>query len=1347
MSGIPKKYCIFGCDSLSIQNVPLHRFPNPQKRFELFTSWVSAVRENLSEHNPEKIYKNKRICDHHFDPKFKTTGGRLIWSAVPTILERVQRSLAILVDIEHDYCRPRREIMHSTPLMDVTNMHTGNVDSNAGPSRPSHPSPSTLRNISNASITKLDTDVQQSLQLEDTSSLALPGPSTSREMCNPKVLQTKFDSGKTLEFIQKQSHKKYKRKERQMQNEIRRLRLKIKAIKMRLMENEKSSVRRDFNKLMNKMTESAKMFTRMQFEEGPKKKKGHRFRLNEKILCLSLFKKSPKAYKLMCKHFTLPSQKVLKSLLSQVKLSPGINDQIFKELKVSVEKMLHQDRLCTLIFDEMSIAPHIHYNVYTDDLVGFENYGNQKTEKFANHVLVFMVKGIKKNFKQPVAYYFTQTLQSTKLKEFIKEVVIKVQATGLKIIATVCDQSTVNVSAINSLISEAKSTYFQAEKEWRNDVIIIDSTKIIPLFDVPHLIKGIRNNLINKNMQYEHERQIRLIKWEYFQMVYEADRSHGELRLLPKLTNEHVDPGKIKKMRVKNAVQLLSHSLAVAVDNLVARGEIPTECQDLIPFTLLMDKLFDSLNCSSFSPPHGKIYGAAVRRKSPHHKLWQEALIMLKSVKFLTKKGDGETVEKSVPSVNNILRTIEGFKSIWQLLSMKYSFDSMLTRNFNQDPLENFFGSIRSLGARNVAPNCVGFEGAFKTLLLNNYSSDHAINSNCEEDTNKCLKSLKFFIKNKNMSNAPSQSLNIVLDHALNAIQNTNSNSDSGADQRAYVCGKENISVINKTDRAIIEVLCYKIHPDPRKYNFVLKRRINCILYRNFLPALRSFPEPKPARKTLRDTYLAFISLRDCSSRYPEPENQSITQVIIQEHSSPYGVVLQRPYRIGMFLAAVAFLSVAHATFVLADAKSPQLSPRITRKTTAALTMAELELNILFKFVKSYDGSRETLNSFLVNCDNAFSLASDAQKPILLKFILSQLHGKAEIACFIKEFTSWEQLKDFLKTQFSDKKHYSHLLTELQENRQGPQDSVSQYALRTDTCLSQLLTEISLSNTKAKELVGRTAAMEDLALHHFVMGLHPRISNIIRCKSPKSLNEAINYAISEERIQQTLYRRPQQDQKPNNNNTNKFRAGPPKPNFNSSLNSQRPSNPTSQGAHNGPHGYQPQISALSSKFRDHTGNQPQLSALSPKFRDHTGNQPQISAIFSKSRDHTGNQPQISALSPKSRHHTGNQPQISALSSKFRDHAGNQPQISALFSKSRDHTGNQPQISALSPKSNQTNRQGNQPKPNHIMQPNSNNSTKSNPKVSILSEEISKVYEVNIDTTKRLLPHVLMDSQA
>lgn len=184
-----------------------------------------------------------------------------------------------------------------------------------------------------------------------------------------------------------------------------------------------------------------------------------------------------------------------------------------------------------------------------------------------------------------------------------------------------------------------------------------------------------------------------------------------------------------------------------------------------------------------------------------------------------------------------------------------------------------------------------------------------------------------------------------------------------------------------------------------------------------------------------------------------------------------------------------------------------------------------VQIGTLFKFIKSFDGSREKLNSFLTNCDNAISLASDAQKSILFKYILSQLEGKAETACSIKEFENWDQLSEFLKTQFGERKHYAHLLTDLQECRQLTNEAVNQYALRIETCLSKLLTEVTLSNKKKSELVGRTAAMEDLALHTFLIGLRPNLSNLVRGKNPGNLNEAINIAVSEEKIFNLFYKR------------------------------------------------------------------------------------------------------------------------------------------------------------------------------------------------------------------------------
>lgn len=576
-----------------------------------------------------------------------------------------------------------------------------------------------------------------------------------------------------------------------LKNQIYRLKASIKAVKY----SESISYSRALNTLMENMSDPAKLVTRIQAQETQKKKKGRRYTMDEKILCLSMYKKSPKSYKLLSRLLTLPSRKSLKQLMSKIKLHAGINDVIFAELKKTVSTMPVENRLVTLIFDEMTITPYLQFNTYVDEIEGFADNGVDKSNKISDHALVFMIKGVQVNYKQPVAYYFTQKMKSISLKETIKNVIDCVQKTGLVVIATVCDQSTVNVSAVNSLIEDSKAKYLRDGKEWRKDVFEVNSKEIIPLFDVPHLIKGLRNNIIDKDLKYKDVNGMeRILKWEYFKQVYEADISRGELRFLHKITKEHIDIKFMKKMKVKTATQLLSHSMAVTTDCLVGRGDVPKECEDIIPFVLKIDQLFDSLNASTYHIPDGKIYKGPVRRNSSHHKLWQECIKMLKSCTFV--KG---SINKSVPTLRNFVRTIEGFQEIWKILNIKYGLNSMLTRNFNQDPIENFFGNVRSLGFRNVSPDCVSFKGAYKTLLLNNFTSTHSVNANCEEDKNSCLQGYRFFIENKSFSGPKSQ--HIMLNIPLAEISDVDNDDEKGVLQRNYVAG----FVLSKTLQKIVK--------------------------------------------------------------------------------------------------------------------------------------------------------------------------------------------------------------------------------------------------------------------------------------------------------------------------------------------------------------------------------------------------------------------------------------------------------------------------------------------------------------------------------------------------------------
>jgi len=66
---------------------------------------------------------------------------------------------------------------------------------------------------------------------------------------------------------------------------------------------------------------------------------------------------------------------------------------------------------------------------------------------------------------------------------------------------------------------------------------------------------------------------------------------------------------------------------------------------------------------------------------------------------------------------------------------------SILPRQLNQDPLENFFGAVRSLGCTN--PTCGSFISAYKTLLLNNLLSSQSPGANCEDFVEGSLMSYK----------------------------------------------------------------------------------------------------------------------------------------------------------------------------------------------------------------------------------------------------------------------------------------------------------------------------------------------------------------------------------------------------------------------------------------------------------------------------------------------------------------------------------------------------------------------------------------------------------------------------
>lgn len=141
----------------------------------------------------------------------------------------------------------------------------------------------------------------------------------------------------------------------------------------------------------------------------------------------------------------------------------------------------------------------------------------------------------------------------------------------MHVVATICDQGSNNVSAINQLVEQTKAEYLRRNEESRNYIFKIDDDVIIPLYDPPHLLKGVRNNLLLRDISFELDGQRKIARWSDIYTAWLLDNFSGELRSMPKLSEFHVNKLKIKKMKVSVAAQVFSHTVSSTI-NLMARS-------------------------------------------------------------------------------------------------------------------------------------------------------------------------------------------------------------------------------------------------------------------------------------------------------------------------------------------------------------------------------------------------------------------------------------------------------------------------------------------------------------------------------------------------------------------------------------------------------------------------------------------------------------------------------------------------------------------------------------------------------------------------------------------------------
>lgn len=322
-----------------------------------------------------------------------------------------------------------------------------------------------------------------------------------------------------------------------------------------------------------------------------------------------------------------------------------------------------------------------------------------------------------------------------------------------------CDAVNTNRCAVNVLINPklrgAKTAGSFLE-------YTMNGSKIWHIFDSPHLIKSIRNNLLVKNLIHtasfnelkfkstgeivwnEKNKKLRTASWTDVKDFYKFNSDDAMFNLIPKITENHINP--TRKMKVNLATQVLSGTFGRNMYLCSKRKQFSNDCLGTAAVLLFFNQLFDSVNGDGV--PNSNKPMASLSKNSNHFAFWNYAIRVLETMTFTENLTTGKPNKSAV--CKHFVSTLKGLQQVSVHL-LELGIATIGLRRLNQDGLENHFFKIRSYCGSNQKPNARDFRSSYTTSILNLQLTNHSMNANCERDDDKyLLRNLKTLLAQEN---------------------------------------------------------------------------------------------------------------------------------------------------------------------------------------------------------------------------------------------------------------------------------------------------------------------------------------------------------------------------------------------------------------------------------------------------------------------------------------------------------------------------------------------------------------------------------------------------------------------
>lgn len=301
-----------------------------------------------------------------------------------------------------------------------------------------------------------------------------------------------------------------------------------------------------------------------------------------------------------------------------------------------------------------------------------------------------MVRGLFGKWKQPVYFDFDTRMT----KEIIFQIIEELHKINYNVVACVSDCGPTNQGFWTSLKISIDKTFFEHP---------VTKDQILVFGDTPHLLKLIRNNLVDRGFTLPNGCNIR--RYVLDELI---EKTNTEVSSTFKLSPLSMNCVSNERQNVGLAKHLLSHRTSVALKRYFSTEE----SHNLADFIELVDKWFDVMNSRNFNE------SLHVKRPYGLYLDYQDNILDEMYDLILNMKGIGKNClyvfQKFILISIKSLRIL--YDKMKQLFPTKFSF--ILTHRLNQDLLENLFSQLRTRGGNDDHPSPLNSIYRLRMIIL-----------------------------------------------------------------------------------------------------------------------------------------------------------------------------------------------------------------------------------------------------------------------------------------------------------------------------------------------------------------------------------------------------------------------------------------------------------------------------------------------------------------------------------------------------------------------------------------------------------------------------------------------------